>query len=88
MIMISDINNLICTLFVRLSSFILENFKDRALINFEILKFIELLTYKFGLVYILRPTGTQNVKAIFLVENMSTNILRFNLINDHKYCNN
>ena len=51
MIMISDINNLICTLFVRLSSIILENFKDSALIIPEILKFIELHTYKFGLVY-------------------------------------
>ena len=44
MIMISDIINLICTLFVRLTSIILENFKDRALIIPEILKFIELHT--------------------------------------------
>ena len=50
--MISDINNLICTLFVRLSSIILENFKDRAFIIPEKLKFIELHTYKFGLVYV------------------------------------
>ena len=50
MIMISDINNLICTLLVCLSSIILENFKDRALIIPEILKVIELHTYKFGLV--------------------------------------
>ena len=50
-IMISDINNLICILFVHLSSIILENFKDRALIIPEILEFIELHTYKFGLVY-------------------------------------
>ena len=50
MIMISDIDNLICTLFVHLSSVILENFKDRALIIPEILKFIELQTYMFGLV--------------------------------------
>ena len=50
-IMISDINNLICILFVHLSSIILENFKDHALIIPEILEFIELHTYKFGLVY-------------------------------------
>ena len=50
MSMICDINNLICILFVNLSSIILENFKDRALIIPEILEFIELHTYKFGLV--------------------------------------
>ena len=49
-IMVSDISNLICILFVHLSSIILENFKDRALINLEILEFIELHTYMFGLV--------------------------------------
>ena len=52
MIIKSDINNLICILFVHLSSIILENLKDRALIIPEILEFIELYTYKFGLVYI------------------------------------
>ena len=36
---------------VRASSIILENFKDHTLIIPEILKFIELNTYKFGLVY-------------------------------------
>ena len=51
MSMISDINNLICILFVNLPSIILENFKIRALIIPEILEFIELHTYKFGLVY-------------------------------------
>ena len=51
MIMKSDINELICILFVHLSSIILENFKDCALIIPEILEFIELHTYKFGLVY-------------------------------------
>ena len=51
MSMISDINNLICILFMHLSSIILEKFKDRALIILEILEFIELNTYKFGLVY-------------------------------------
>ena len=51
-IMISDISNVICILFVHLSSIILENFKDRAFIIPEILEFIELHTYKFGLVYI------------------------------------
>ena len=51
MIMKSDINELICILFMHLSSIILENFKDRALIIPEILEFIELHTYKFGLVY-------------------------------------
>ena len=49
MIMISDVNNLTCILFVNLFSIILENFKDRALIISEILEFIELHTYKFGL---------------------------------------
>ena len=52
MIMNSDINKLICILFVHLSAIILENFKDLALIIPEILEFIELHTYKFGLVYI------------------------------------
>ena len=52
MIMKSDINNLICILFVHLSSIILENYKDHTLIIPEILEFIELHTYKFGLVYI------------------------------------
>ena len=52
MIMKSDINKLICILFVHLSSIILENFKDHTLIIPEILEFIELHTYKFGLVYI------------------------------------
>ena len=52
MIMKSDINKLICILFVHLSSIILEHFKDHALIITEILEFIELHTYKFGLMYI------------------------------------
>ena len=51
MIMNSDIKKLICILFVHISSIILENFKDHALIIPELLKFIELHTYKFGLVY-------------------------------------
>ena len=46
----SDINELICILFVYISAIILEKFKDLALIIPEILKFIELHTYKFGLV--------------------------------------
>ena len=62
MIMNSDINKLICILFVHLSSIILENFKDRALIILELFEFIELHTYKFGLVYIqvsvVRPSST------------------------------
>ena len=48
MIMKSDINKLVCTLFVHLSSISLENFKDRALIIPEILELIKLHTYKFG----------------------------------------
>ena len=52
MIMNSDINKLVCILFVHLYSTILDNFKDRALIIPEILELIELHTYKFGLVYI------------------------------------
>ena len=50
MIMKSDINKLVCILFVHLSSISLENFKDRALIISEILELIKLHTYKFGLV--------------------------------------
>ena len=52
MIMKSDINKLVCILFVHLSSISLENFKDHALIIPEILELIKLHTYKFGLVYI------------------------------------
>ena len=50
-IMKSDINKLVCVLFVHLSSIILENFKEHTLIILEIFEFIELHTYKFGLVY-------------------------------------
>ena len=52
MILKSGINKLICILFVHLSSIILENFKDHTLVITEILEFIELHTYKFGLVYL------------------------------------
>ena len=52
MIVKSDINKLVCILFVHLSSTSLENFKDRAWIIPEILGLIKLHTYKFGLVYI------------------------------------
>ena len=52
MIMKSDINKLVCILFVHLSSISLENFKDRALIIPKILEFIKLHTYKYGLVYL------------------------------------
>ena len=52
MIMKSDINELVCILFVHLFYISLENFKDRSLINPEILELIKLHTYKFGLVYI------------------------------------
>ena len=48
----SDINRLVCILLVHLSSIILENSKDRALIIPEILDLIELHTYKFGIVYL------------------------------------
>ena len=51
MIMKSDINKLVFILFVHLSSISLEIFKDRSLINPEILELIKLHTYKFGLVY-------------------------------------
>ena len=50
MIMKSDINKLVCILFVHLSSISLENFKDRALMIPDILELIKLHTYKFGLV--------------------------------------
>ena len=52
MIVKSEINKLVCILFVHLSSISLENFKDRALIIPEILEIIKLHTYKFGLVYV------------------------------------
>ena len=52
MIMKSDINKLVCILFVHLSSISLENFNDRALIIPEIQELIKLHTYKFGLVYL------------------------------------
>ena len=52
MIMKSDINILVCILFVHLSSISLKNFRDRALIISEILQLIKLDTYKVGLVYI------------------------------------
>ena len=51
MIVKSDINKLVCILFVHLSSTSLENFKDCAWIIPEILGLIKLHTYKFGLVY-------------------------------------
>ena len=51
MIVKSEINKLVCILFVHLSSISLENFKERALIIPEILEIIKLHTYKFGLVY-------------------------------------
>ena len=51
-IMKSDINELVCILFVHLSSISLKNFKDRALKIPEILELIKLHTYKFDLVYI------------------------------------
>ena len=51
MIMKSDINKLVCILFVHLSSISLENFKDCSLIIPEILELIKLHTFKFGLVY-------------------------------------
>ena len=51
MIMKSDINKLVCILFVHLS-YISLDFKDRALIIPEILELIKLHIYKFGLVYI------------------------------------
>ena len=50
MTMKSEINKLVCILFVHLSSISLKNFKDRALIIPEILEIIKLHTYKFGLV--------------------------------------
>ena len=50
MIIKSDINRLVCILFVHLSPISLENFKDRASIIPEILELIKLHTYKFGLV--------------------------------------
>ena len=48
-----SINKLVCILFLYLSSVFLENFKDHILISPEIFEFLELHTYKFGLVYML-----------------------------------
>ena len=45
-----EINKLICILFLHLSSIILENFNDLILIIPEMFEFLELHTYKFGLV--------------------------------------
>ena len=56
MIMKSDFNQLVCILFVHISSIILENFRDRGLIMPEILELKQLHTYKFGLVYLLLQT--------------------------------
>ena len=44
MVMKSDINKLVCILFVHLSSISLENFKERTLIIPEILEIIKLHT--------------------------------------------
>ena len=52
MIMKSDIN-IVCIMFVHLSSISLENFKDHALTIPEILELIKLHSYKFGLVYMM-----------------------------------
>ena len=51
MIIKSDINKLVCILFVHFSSISVENFKDHAWIIPEIFGLIKLHTYKFGLVY-------------------------------------
>ena len=58
MIMKSEINKLVCILFVHLSSTSPEHFKDRALIIPEILELIKLHIYKIGLVYIYRHLST------------------------------
>ena len=50
-VMKSEINKFICILFIHLSSIIPENFKDFASMIRAILDFIELHSYKFGLVY-------------------------------------
>ena len=60
MIMNSDIDKIISILFGHLSSIILEIFKDRALIIPELLEFIELHTYKFGLVYLFLQLGPRD----------------------------
>ena len=56
MIMKSDINKLVCILFVLLSSTSLEHFKDHVSIIPEILELIKLNTYKFGPVYVVDCT--------------------------------
>ena len=66
MIMKSDINKLMCILFVHLSSIILENFKDHTLIITVLLEFIELHTYKFGLVYMFGK-GQGNLIYLYLL---------------------
>ena len=67
MIIKSDINKLVCILFVHLSSISLENFKDRALIIPEILELIKLHTYKFGLVYIINSKAACHAKPYLAI---------------------
>ena len=57
MILIINIHNLLCILFVQNPFVICENFMARALIFPEKLEFIELHTYKLGIVYILSLTA-------------------------------
>ena len=71
--MISDINILIFILLVRLSSIILENFNDCALIITDILELIELHAYKFGLVYYPHYIGS-NTRLCF-VHIQNSNVL-------------
>ena len=77
MIMKSDINKLVCILFVHLSSISLENFKDRALIIPEKLVLIKLHTYKFGLVYLQRVDFVQcyTVLSDFVQWKMAINVM-------------
>ena len=55
---IKYINKLMSILFEHLVSIILKNFKYHTLIITEIFEFIELHTYKFGLVYIFKKKCT------------------------------
>ena len=65
MVIKSDINKVICILFVHLFTIMLENFKDRALIIPEIWEFIELHTYNFGLVCV----SLYEIKCLLLIIN-------------------
>ena len=73
MIKKSNINKLVCILFVHISSISLENLKDRSLTSPEIFELIKLHTYKFGLVYL--DLNIQLILAIVIFMSILTFML-------------